>query len=75
MSDLLSLSVTTISTIHTSNAVHLYLYMYLYLYLYLFVSTGYPKKNVLKEKIITKIECQIGAKFYHGHDLGALDPA
>ena len=32
------------------------------------------QKNILMSKIITKTECCV-AKFYHGHDLGALDPA
>ena len=36
--------------------------------------TGCSKKSDKKKKIISKIDC-CGAKFYHGHDSGALDPA
>ena len=36
--------------------------------------TGCRKKIDQEEKVTTKIEC-CGAKFYHGKDFGALDPA
>ena len=36
--------------------------------------TGCPKINVLIERNHNQIEC-CGAKLYHGHDLGAHDPA
>jgi len=36
---------------------------------------GAPKKSDLwRKKIITIIEC-CGAEVYHGHNLGALEPA
>ena len=36
------------------------------------INAGCPKIKYLKK--LTKIEC-CGAKFSHGHDLGAFDPA